>query len=194
VAQVEFTPAEPASGEADSPDRERDDDARALAPPSPSIAKGETPTSIPTVTPTPTSATRSTTNAPLTTAQIVVRCEPSVALVKGKVSSGTGFLIRPNLVATNAHVIDDEFVSNIEVRFPGAPVDLQRPVYVQLMYEDPKRDLAFLAISTKLSALDIAPAYCFIKGEDVTVIGSPGFGDDQVLENAGSRGVMSSKT
>src|SRR5262249_4329007 len=28
---------------------------------------------------------------PLTTAQIVARCEPSVALVKGKASSGTGF-------------------------------------------------------------------------------------------------------
>jgi S1-C subfamily serine protease len=194
VAQVEPTPAEPVHGEGDLPDREHDDDARALAAPSSSIAKGEIPTPTPTVTPTPPSATSSTSSAPLTTAQIVARCEPSVALVKGKVSSGTGFLVRPNLVATNAHVINDEFVSNLEVRFPGAPAGLQGPVHVQLMYEDPKRDLAFLAISTKLPALEIAPEYGFIKGEDITVIGSPGFGDDQVLENAVSRGVMSSKT
>ncbi len=32
------------------------------------------------------------------------------------------------------------------------------------------------------------------KGEDVTVIGNPGMGDDMVLENAISRGVMSAKT
>ena len=39
-----------------------------------------------------------------------------------------------------------------------------------------------------------AKAYTFRKGEDITVIGNPGFGDGQVLENAISRGVMSTKT
>ena len=133
-------------------------------------------------------------SAPLSTAQIVARCEPSVALIKGKASSGTGFLIRRGMVATNAHVIDHEFLSDLEVRFPSAPVGQQGPSRVELLYEDSERDLAFLAVDSRLRPLDVAPTYRFVKGEDITVIGNPGLGDEIVLENAISRGVMSSKT
>ena len=58
--------------------------------------------------------------ATLSTADLVARCEPSVALIRGKQSLGTGFIVRPGLVATNAHVIDGEIMQNIEVRFPSA--------------------------------------------------------------------------
>jgi len=133
-------------------------------------------------------------STPLTTAQIVARCDPSVALIKGKVSSGTGFLVQHGIVATNAHVIEEEFLSNLEVRFPSAPSGDQGPLAAQLLYEDRKRDLAFLAVKSDLPALLVAPKYAFVKGEDITVIGNPGLGDDVVLENAISRGVMSSKT
>ena len=135
-----------------------------------------------------------TNRPPLTTAQIVARCEPSVALVKGKASSGTGFLIRPGVIATNSHVIDHEFPSDLEVRFPSAPTGQQGPSRVALLQEDTKRDLAFLAIESQLPALEVAPSYRFVKGEDITVIGNPGLGDQVVLENAISRGVMSSRT
>ena len=120
--------------------------------------------------------------------------EPSVALIKGKVSSGTGFLVRYGVVATNAHVIEEEFISNLEVRFPSAPADRQGPTKAQLLYEDRKRDIAFLAVKSDLPVLPLAPNYSFVKGEDVIVIGNPGMGDEIVLENAISRGVMSSKT
>ena len=129
----------------------------------------------------------------LSTAEIVAESEPSIALVKGKASSGTGFLVRPGIVATNAHVIDDEFVSNLEVRFPSADEAREGPVSAELLYEDAKRDLAFLAVKTDLPGLRVAPSYAFRKGEDVTVIGNPGLGGDLVLENAISRGVMSTK-
>lgn len=132
--------------------------------------------------------------APLSTAQIVARCERSVALVKGRVSSGTGFLVRPGLIATNAHVIDDEFIDELEVRFPSAPAGEQGPARAELLDEDPRRDLAFLRIASKLPALEVARSYRFLKGEDIIVIGNPGLGDEVVLENAISRGVMSSKT
>ena len=89
--------------------------------------------------------------APLTTAEIVARWEPSVALVKGHASSGTGFLVKPGIVATNAHVIDGEFMSSLEVRFPSAPEGKQGPFPAELLYEDPKRDLAFLAVSSDLA-------------------------------------------
>ena len=78
---------------------------------------------------------------PLTTAQIVAKWEPSVALVKGLSSSGTGFLVRPGIVATNSHVIDEEFISGLEVRFPSASEGKQGPLPAELLYEDPKRDL-----------------------------------------------------
>jgi len=130
----------------------------------------------------------------LTTAQIVERWEPSVALIKGKTSSGTGFLVKRGVVVTNAHVIEGEFITNLEVRFPSAPAGQQGPLPAQLLYEDRKRDLAFLSVSSSLPTVEIAPTYRFVKGDDITVIGNPGLGDEIVLENAISRGVLSSKT
>jgi S1-C subfamily serine protease len=133
------------------------------------------------------------TGAGLSTAEIVARCEPSVALIKGRVGSGTGFVIKRGIVATNSHVIEEELISGLEVRFPGAPAGKQGPLPAQLLYEDRKRDLAFLAVATDLPALELVRDYAFQKGEDITVIGSPGLGEDVVLENAISRGVMSAK-
>jgi S1-C subfamily serine protease len=129
----------------------------------------------------------------LSTADIVAESEPSVALVKGNVSSGTGFLVAPGLVATNAHVIDDEFVADLEIRFVSADEKHKAPLKAELLYEDPDRDLAFLAVKTDLKPLRVAKTYNFRKGEDITVIGNPGLGDGQVLENAINRGVMSTK-
>jgi len=130
---------------------------------------------------------------PLSTAEIVARCEASVALVKGRVSSGTGFLVAPGLLATNSHVIDDEFIGNLQILFPSTEQPDHGPFPAELLYEDRKRDLAFLALGSKLPALKVANAFKYRKGEDVTVIGNPGDGPDQVLENAISRGVMSTK-
>ena len=102
--------------------------------------------------------------APLTTAELVKRCESSVALVKGNASSGTGFLVRPGVVATNSHVIDDEFISGLEIRFPSAAEGKQGPFPAELLYEDPKRDLAFLSVATDLPAMEIAPILLIREG------------------------------
>jgi serine protease Do len=126
--------------------------------------------------------------------QIVAKCEPSVALLKGRVSVGTGFVIKRGIVATNAHVIEDELLAGLEIRFPSASQGRQGPLPAELLYEDRKRDVAFLQVATDLPPLELAPSYVFQKGEDVTVIGNPGLGDEVVLENAISRGVMSAKT
>jgi S1-C subfamily serine protease len=132
---------------------------------------------------------------PMSTADIVAESEPSVALVRCKSGgSGSGFLVRPGVLATNAHVIDDEFIANLEIQFPSAPQGKKGPYSAQLLYEDGKRDLALLAVKTDLAPLRVAASYTFRKGEDITVIGNPGLEDDKVLENAISRGVMSTKT
>jgi S1-C subfamily serine protease len=130
----------------------------------------------------------------LSTADIVEESEPSVALIKGNGSSGTGFLVAPGLVATNSHVIDDELMPELEVRFVSADDKHKAPLKAELLYEDTERDLAFLAVKTDLKPLRLAKVYTFRKGEDIVVIGNPGMGDGQVLENAISRGVMSTKT
>ncbi len=129
----------------------------------------------------------------LSTADIAEESEDSIGLVKGKGSVGTGFLVAPGILATNSHVIDDEFVSDLEVAFTSADEAQKGPFPVELLYEDPKRDLALLSIKTDLPPLRVAEAYNFRKGEDITVIGNPGLGGDVVLENAISRGVMSTK-
>jgi serine protease Do len=144
--------------------------------------------------PPPTPDTRTPGGAILSTAEIVARCEPSVALIKGRMSSGTGFLIRPGIVATNAHVINDEMVAGLEIRFPSAPDGKTGPHPAELLYEDARRDLAFLAVKTDLPPLNVAQQFRYRKGEDVTVIGNPGVGGEMVLENAVSRGVLSVRT
>ncbi len=83
---------------------------------------------------------------------------------------------------------------SLEIQFPSAPQGKQGPFDAELLYEDPRRDLAFLRVASDLPAIEVAPSYAFTKGEDITVIGNPGLGDEVVLQNAISRGVMSSKT
>jgi S1-C subfamily serine protease len=171
------------------------DDPKGSTSSSPAASHASPPSSVPaSSTPPPASpAVPAAKGAPGTTAEIVARCEPSVALIKGHASSGTGFVVKPGVVATNAHVIDGEFISNLEIRFPSAPEGKQGPFPAELLFEDARRDLAFLGVASDHSVLEIAPSYSFVKGEDVMVIGNPGLGDDVVLENAVTRGVMSSK-
>jgi S1-C subfamily serine protease len=131
---------------------------------------------------------------PFTITYIVACSGCSVALIKEKVSSRTGFLVRHGVITTNAYVIEEEFVSSLEVRFPLAPAGSQGPVRAQLLYKDRKRDIAFLAVKSNLPILWLASSHSFVKGQDVLVIGNPRFSDEVVLENGISRGVMSSKT
>jgi len=100
----------------------------------------------------------------LTTAQIVARVDPSVALIRGKRALGTGFLVQPGLLATNAHVIEGEVIKNLEIRFPSAGDNRKGPMNAELAFKDPKRDLAFLRVQTDLPPLEIAEAYEYQKG------------------------------
>ncbi len=130
---------------------------------------------------------------PLSTAEIAAESEASIALVSGEDSTGTGFLVRPGLLMTNSHVINDEYMTQVKVRFPSAENGQQGPFPAELVYEDYRRDLALLTVKSTLPPLRIAPAYTFRKGEDIVVIGNPGIGRKLVLENAISRGIMSTK-
>jgi S1-C subfamily serine protease len=142
----------------------------------------------------PATTRRSEPERALSSAEIAAESEPSIAMITGDGSVGTGFLVRPGIIATNAHVIDDEFMTTLRVRFPSADKAQQGPMPTELVFEDSQRDLAFLRVKSALPPLRIADSYTFRKGEDVTVIGNPGAGGQLILENAISRGLMSTKT
>jgi S1-C subfamily serine protease len=130
------------------------------------------------------------TSSALTTEEIAARCNRSIALVSGRISTGTGFLVRHGLLATNAHVLAGERIENILVTFPSEASASLTP---ELLLEDPRRDLALLAVPTDLPPLEIESAYQFRRGQDVTVIGNPGVEGKLILKNAVSRGVMSTE-
>jgi S1-C subfamily serine protease len=132
---------------------------------------------------------------PLTTEQIVATSEKSVALLRCGKMTGTGFLVRPGLLATNAHVIRFAPIEQLKIHFPSAEGATRGPIAVKrLRFEDPKRDLAFLEVESPLPVLPIAPAYTFKRGQSVTVIGNPSLGADINLQNAVSQGLMSTET
>jgi len=129
----------------------------------------------------------------LDTEEIVAHVEPSVAQIVGQGSSGTGFVIEPGIVATNAHVCESELVNNIKVRFPSEGKDAESHA-VKLLYLDKKRDVAFLKLDAECPPpLSLASAYRFVRGAEVTTIGNPGVGGELTLQNAVSRGVMSTE-
>ncbi len=130
---------------------------------------------------------------PLGNEEIVARAGPSVALINGRFASGTGFVVRPGVVATNKHVLSMELVGDVRVHFPSAPLDKRGPYMADVLYEDPLRDLAFLAVDAPHPALQLAAKHSFQRGQDVIVIGNPGLSGGVVLENAVSKGVMSSE-
>lgn len=102
--------------------------------------------------------------------------------------------MKPGIVATNKHVVQNELLNSLSVHFPSAEISKQGPFHPTLLYESPDRDVAFLSIESKLPVLQVAEEYVFRRGQEVIVIGSPGLGDQVVLQNAISRGIMSTKT
>jgi serine protease Do len=141
--------------------------------------------------PSPAPVVRPAASKPLTAEEIVSRCSPSVALIRGRLGHGTGFLVAPGILATNSHVIGMEFVDQVTVHFPSAPIGKRGPHRCRLLWQNGRRDLAFLEVKTDLPPLTLAEDYHFRSGQEVLVIGSPGIGNEQALENAVSRGLMS---
>jgi S1-C subfamily serine protease len=126
--------------------------------------------------------------------RVVSQSTPSIALIQGRTSSGTGFLIEPNVIATNKHVISDELISSLHVYFPSAPEQNRGPLSAKLLYEDELQDLAFLRVETPLQPLPIDDSYRFRQGQEILVIGNPGVGNsNMVLKNAVSKGIMSTE-
>ena len=138
------------------------------------------------------SATVSTQPQSLTVEEVASKTEASIAFIEGGTGSGTGFLIHDGILATNRHVINEEFIEQLKIHFPSAPAGEQGPFTAELIYKDPDKDLAFLKVETSLPPLTTPAQHSFRRGQDVIVIGNPGIGD-QVLKNAVNTGNLSTE-
>ena len=123
---------------------------------------------------------------------IAERCGRSVAIITDGKRTGSGFIVAPGLVATNAHVIDSMEPMRIFVRFPEASELDQGPILGRVEYYDQYRDLALLRVATRLPAIQTAENHQFRRGQDVVIIGNPTVGGDR-LETVVSRAVIGSK-
>jgi S1-C subfamily serine protease len=134
--------------------------------------------------------------ANLTSQQIVEKYARSVARVALRSGGGgTGFLVRPGVVATNAHVVDAAPFDQFVVYFPSAgdAGKVGKPPK-HLLYKDGKRDLALFSVDSDLPPLPIAERYKFQSGQTITVIGSPGSGLGHTLENTVAGGILGTQT
>lgn len=128
----------------------------------------------------------------LSRADLFKATAPAVAFIKGRLSTGTGWMIAPNLMATNRHVIEGELMRHIEVHFPSAPEKRQGPYKAKVIYIDIGVDLAFLEVETSTPPLQRASNFEFVPGTDITVIGCPGVGPDLTIKNGIFAGTLSS--
>jgi serine protease Do len=83
-------------------------------------------------------------------------------------------------------------MDRVEVYFPSGKGADHGPFKPTLILEDESRDLALVSVETGLKPLALTRNYQFRRGQEITVIGNPGVGDN-LLQNAVSRGVMSTE-
>jgi S1-C subfamily serine protease len=105
---------------------------------------------------------------------VIERAKQSVALIKGKNGSGSGFVVRPTIVATNSHVINEEYIENLSIQFLSADRPDAPEFKVKLLYEDRRRDLALLLVeSTIPKPLPLAQIKELPTGLPIVAIGNP---------------------
>lgn len=123
---------------------------------------------------------------------IVRKCEPSVAVLKNAKGSGSGFLVDTNLLATNQHVAGN-IGDQVLVRFPSAPGLKDKEYRGTVVRSDEVRDLALVRLreAPGPQALELGDEKSLKKGQDIVVIGSPGLGNADVIENAVRKGTFS---
>ena len=132
-------------------------------------------------------------SAVYSTEDLVSRTQQSVAAVITNQGSGSGFMVGPSVMATNYHVIANSPSNEITVVFPDGEETKQGPFQAMIIAEQPDRDLALLRIEAEIPTLDVYPDYRFRRGQDIIIIGTPGYARRGLLPNAVTRGVLSSQ-
>lgn len=124
---------------------------------------------------------------PLTSRQIAERVLPSVVLVTtecadtGKVTFGSGFVVRRGIIVTNKHVVECGIIGRVK----SVGGDDEHRVIAKWI--DPQHDLALLKVEgLDAPALPLAGAAQLAVGDDVYVAGNP-----KGFEGTFSRGIIS---
>lgn len=101
------------------------------------------------------------------------RVKRSTALIEAKGGWGTGFVIRPGIVMTNAHVIAGQLMDDFRVSFVSLNDTAPPGLKPTLLYTDPRRDLAILRVDTDRPPLDPVETGTELSGLDVAIVGNP---------------------
>ena len=123
--------------------------------------------------------------------ELVATCGPSVCIVSGRLGHGSGFVVAPGVIATNYHVVEPNQRGGLTVRFPSARGEPRGGRQARYIHGNKNRDLAFLAYDGKHPPLPLAADYRFRSGQEIIIIGSPGVGNVEMIQNAVTRGLMS---
>src|SRR5262249_36756579 len=80
----------------------------------------------------------------------------AIAYLEGKRGSGTSFLVGKGILATNNHVLQDEFIDNLRARFISVEKPSAKALPVKLLYRNRARDLALLGVDSEEKPLALA--------------------------------------
>lgn len=130
----------------------------------------------------------------LTPREIVKKYGESVVLIRANTGFGSGFVIgSKGYILTCAHVVTGIAEPRVQYRYTEGGAAQSHEVAATIAGLDRKNDLALLKIDPKVPLLPLrfAAAGAVVAGEDVTVIGNPGLGE-QVLSKTVTTGVVSS--
>jgi S1-C subfamily serine protease len=101
------------------------------------------------------------------------KVKKSTALIESKGGWGTGFVIRPGIVMTNAHVIKGSMLTDLTVSFVTLDDTAPPKLKPTLLYTDPRRDLAILRVDTDRPPLEMTEAGTELSGLGVAIVGNP---------------------
>ncbi|MBX3399626.1 MAG: trypsin-like peptidase domain-containing protein [Gemmataceae bacterium] len=99
----------------------------------------------------------------------------ATAFIQGKKGHGSGFVVKPGVFATNAHVVRDEIIDDVRARFIDAEGN-EKKFAVKLLSIDKARDLALLwakELPGDYKPLAIASKVEIASRPSVFVIGNP---------------------
>ena len=112
----------------------------------------------------------------------------SVVLIEHPLAAGSGFVVGPNLVTTNAHVVDGAFPDEIRVQF-GTETGSPRKIN-SVLYFDRVRDLCLIEVETGVPPLTLRGDYSLHPGDRVALVGNPAVKGGMLLRNAVNHGKL----
>lgn len=124
--------------------------------------------------------------------QVIENSLPAVAIVSDDSSTGSGFLISNNVIATNRHVAG-QLGDIVKVRFPSLKTGKKAVFSGRVIAEHAERDIALvkMEISPKITPLVLGFEKDCKPGQEIIAIGSPAINFD-IAENAVRIGNFSS--